>query len=337
MSNSDSLFKRKRFLLIVPRDYDIYKLFFHNLRKMELDVFPLEPYKFRYEKFYHRILNFFQKTFFQNKKFKKRLLKTYYSRYVCEKISNVPPKSIDYVLIIRVDLLTQEAIQKVLSIGKKVITYQWDGLDRFPSVFECINHFEKFYVFDPSDYKKYKSKYPNIELSHNFFFDFDIIENEVATTGGVFYMGAYIENRVNDIFKVLDEIEKYDKKVNIQLFYSRRTLPFVRDNVHFVQKQVCFSDYLKQVQQSEILLDFKTAEHEGLSFRFFEALKYEKKIITNNVSVMNYDFYRPNNIFIFNRDNLADLGKFLHSKYEKIPPEIVQKYAFSSWLYRYFS
>ena len=79
-------------------------------------------------------------------------------------------------------------------------------------------------------------------------------------------------------------------------------------------------------------MDFKLG-HNGLSFRFFEALKYEKKIITDNFSVKEYDFYNPNNIFILHKDNLENLETFLHSDYQKLPPELVEKYSFSSWIY----
>ncbi len=44
------------------------------------------------------------------------------------------------------------------------------------------------------------------------------------------------------------------------------------------------------IRRSEILIDIVRPGHAGLSFRFFDALFYRKKIITNNPSVMNYDF-----------------------------------------------
>ena len=94
-----------------------------------------------------------------------------------------------------------------------------------------------------------------------------------------------------------------------------------------------FSEYLKLVKNSKVLLDFKVKEHDGLSLRFFESLKYQKKIITNNKSVVEYDFYNPKNIFILHQDNVTDLKSFIFSDYDPLPIELVEKYSFSTWLY----
>jgi hypothetical protein len=42
-------------------------------------------------------------------------------------------------------------------------------------------------------------------------------------------------------------------------------------------------------------------------------MQYGKKIITDNFSVKNYDFYHPNNIFVTNYVNLEGLVDFLQS------------------------
>jgi hypothetical protein len=46
---------------------------------------------------------------------------------------------------------------------------------------------------------------------------------------------------------------------------------------------------------------------------FFEALKYEKKIITDNPHVKNYDFYRKENIFIIGEDSENELKNFIEA------------------------
>ena len=73
-------------------------------------------------------------------------------------------------------------------------------------------------------------------------------------------------------------------------------------------------------------------EHNGLSFRIFEAIKYEKKLITNNKTVKQYDFYHPNNIFVFEEDNFQGLENFLKVAYTPLSEEIKQKYSFTNWL-----
>lgn len=46
--------------------------------------------------------------------------------------------------------------------------------------------------------------------------------------------------------------------------------------------------------ESETIVDLVRDNQTGLSFRIFEALGLQKKVITNNISVQNYDFFFAN-------------------------------------------
>lgn len=84
--------------------------------------------------------------------------------------------------------------------------------------------------------------------------------------------------------------------------------------------------------RSKAILDMKLPYHEGLSFRFFEAIYYKKKIITDNVNVKNYDFYHPDNIFITDYEDFSGLKEFLEKPYYEIDEKIVNKYGVENWL-----
>ena len=92
-----------------------------------------------------------------------------------------------------------------------------------------------------------------------------------------------------------------------------------------------YDENIKQLQKSKCLIDIRFDYHQGLSFRFFEALYYKKKLITNNESVKKYDFYNDNNIFITDFENLDGIEEFLNKPYVEIDQKIVEKYGFSNW------
>jgi hypothetical protein len=91
------------------------------------------------------------------------------------------------------------------------------------------------------------------------------------------------------------------------------------------------------VRRSEILIDIVRPGHAGLSFRFFEALLYRKKMITNNVSVADYDFYDPRNILIIDGDQPVIPAAFVNGEYVDPPEEVVQRYSMASWANELFS
>ena len=73
-----------------------------------------------------------------------------------------------------------------------------------------------------------------------------------------------------------------------------------------------YYEYLKQIENSRIICEVVQKGQSGLTVRALEALFFEKKLITNNESIIEFDFYDSNNIFIF-RDTTSenDIKNFL--------------------------
>ena len=63
-----------------------------------------------------------------------------------------------------------------------------------------------------------------------------------------------------------------------------------------------------------------------------EALGMNKKMITNNRSVMEYDFYNPNNILVIDFDNLVIPKEFFQTPYQPLDAAIKQKYHLRSFV-----
>lgn len=323
-------FLEKKIILIMPPDFELYKVFEQQLSCMGFDqvevIAPIFQYNLK-----GKILNFFQKTFFKNKAYKKQLIDTHYAQKVAKVLDGFSKGAIDYAVVIRPDKLDIQTIEKIHQVAHKVVAYQWDGLARFPKVFDIIGCFERFFVFDPRDFSLYKEKYTNILPCTNFYMDFQQ-ENIISETKEVLYVGMYIEDRFQSLLRVVNKLSQYDLNLNINLFYGRKTPPFFHPNISFFTKGISFQTYLSLVCKASILLDIKTVDHEGLSFRVFEAIKYEKKLITNNTTIKQYDFYHPNNIFVFEEDSFQGLELFLKGSYTPLLEEIKQKYSFTNWL-----
>ena len=225
----------------------------------------------------------------------------------------------------------QKSLFKNRAYKKQLIAYQWDGLARFPKVFKVIPLFKRFFVFDPEDYNRYKYQYPNLLLCTNFYFDTSE-EKTLVNKNEVMYVGVYIQNRIDSLLKIVDKLSKYTQlSLNINLF-NRGKDPLHHPYITFFSKGISYSQYLNFTKKAAILLDIKTIEHSGLSFRTFEAIKYEKKLITDNPSVKQYDFYHPNNFYVFEDDNFERLTEFLENDYVPLAKNIKEKYSFGNWV-----
>ena len=91
-----------------------------------------------------------------------------------------------------------------------------------------------------------------------------------------------------------------------------------------------FKDY---ILNSKVVVDTNHPFQDGLTARFMWALGAEKKIITTNASVRNYDFYTKDQFFVV-EDNWQDLPAFLSSSFTMTGSirEIVAKYRIDNWL-----
>lgn len=325
----------RSFILVIPSDFGIYEVFNYNLKKFGFDLISVVPECFRYTSKKKRAANFLHKTFFQNRNYKRKLIKEFHSENIKKQIGHLEAKSIDYVLVIRPDIVERETLDQLFKIGKKVIAYQWDGLERFPKVFEYIDLFENFLIFDEEDFINYRHKYSNLQKCENFFFDHDNNAPNNENSATIYYVGTYIRDRVDDLVMIVKELEKYPVNFDINLRYHPQTKPINENNIKFFRDNLDFKTNINRLKNAKVLLDFKVKDHNGLSLRFFEALKYEKKIITNNMSVLNYNFYDPQNIFVLYHDDLSTLGDFLSSDYKKQSAKIVDQYSFSTWLSKY--
>jgi hypothetical protein len=320
----------KKIILIMPPDFGVYQVIEQNLRYMGFEQVTLISPLFRY-KTKDRIHNFIQKTFLGNKDYKKQLIDDYYTAEVSQTLSSFAPKSIDYAIVIRPDKLDLKTIEKIHNTAHKVVAYQWDGLARFPKVFKVINQFQRFFVFDLEDYHLYKDRYPNLLPCTNFYFDMpeesvSVNENEVL------YVGVYIKDRIQSLIRVVNALSQYDLTLNINLFYGRKTPPFFHPHITFFFKGLNYAQYLTLTKKATVLLDIKTVDHNGLSFRIFEAIKYQKKLITDNKSIKLYDFYHPNNFYVVENDLFEGLSDFLESDFVPLSEDIRQKYSFSNWV-----
>ena len=97
-----------------------------------------------------------------------------------------------------------------------------------------------------------------------------------------------------------------------------------------------YGEILHRVSMSDILIDFVKPGQSGLTMRTMEALFYKKKIITNNISILEYPFYNDDNILIMDHMSENELSNFLQSDYVDIKREYLIPYTYESWIDNFF-
>lgn len=314
-------------ILIIMHNYaeipDLMKKNLEFLGYKNVDFIFYAEEKFKYKNLAQKIINLYRKTFLKDKNYKEKLRKEFIEKTLIEKAKNLP--QYDVIVMMNTDFFSAELIKIIKTKTKKLIGNHWDGLNRTPNVYSKLKFFDKFFVFDKNDVDENK----NIFFLTNFFFDFKENNTQQTIDNDIFYIGTYVEER----FKALKEISNTFnlKKISQKILLFSWDKREADGEIIFINQFLTYDENMKNVKKSKALLDLKLKEHNGLSFRFFEALKYNKKLITNNPEIKSYDFYRKENIFIIGEDHDNELKNFIESPYQEIPYEIKNKYSFENW------
>lgn len=239
----------------------------------------------------------------------------------------------DYALFIRGDIYTPELLHTVRKhVRRCMVNYQWDGLNRFPKIHQYLDLFDKFYVFDPEDC----AAEPHVLPTTNFYFDHNLtpVENPPHD---LYFVGFHMPDRTESVAAFGRAAQTLNLDLDFHIGCAGVEPDKLRaqypENIQIFSGIRSFEDNLKAAQtQAEILVDFKTPVHNGLSFRPFEALGYRKKLITTNTEITKYDFYHPDNILVWDGKNLDGLKAFIDTPYRELPSEIYEKYSFGNWI-----
>ena len=88
-----------------------------------------------------------------------------------------------------------------------------------------------------------------------------------------------------------------------------------------------YLDYIEELKRSRILCDVNQNGQSGLTLRVLESLFFQKKLITNNENIYNYDFFKESNILVINESiSREKIEKFLSIPFEPYNVNVLKKY-----------
>ena len=257
----------------------------------------------------------------------------------------------------------------------KVIRKILNKINIYPSILngdwvKLIHEFEKIIVFDNASCTDDVARYINGIINHNHAFLYYFYWNPIFVANSIDYLKKNASKFILYSFDKNDSI-LYNMKYNTSI-YSKYIV--LKDNdieydIYFVGHEkgridiinelkkkflifdlkfysyiitpennlprVSAEDNLNNISKSKAILDIIQEGQSGITLRVLESIFLNKKLISNNVVLKDYNFYNPNNIFIIGYDDYNNLKEFILSPYEKIPQEIVNYYDIEEWIKRF--
>lgn len=255
------------------------------------------------------------------------------------KIVQKANKNYDLVFIIKGESFSSEAIKALKNKNPNAvyILYLWDSICRIKDINNKLNFFNKVYSFDRLDCMKNKGL-----IFNPLFFRKEYVNTDSQNLfkNDIYHLGWYHSDRLVLIKKIAKFCENHELSYQFILFtgyfsYFVQSLfggELKGNKKYLVFKSVSARTNFKNILNSKITLDIAHPSQSGLTMRTIELVGAQRKIITTNADIVNYDFYNSNNILVIDRDNPNLEQSFFESEYEPIPSEISTKYSIENWL-----
>jgi hypothetical protein len=246
------------------------------------------------------------------------------------------------IFIIKCEYFTESNLKQLRKKNpkSKFILYLWDSLNRFPSIALKFPYFDSIFSFDRLDC------IANPKMQFNpLFYRNEYKYNEKSKyikKVDIYHIGWYHSDRLEFIRKLTKIFEEYNLKYNILLFTGYFSYLFqailggeLRNNKKFlIFKPVSARENFENIISAKATLDIAHVLQSGLTMRTIELLGAQRKIITTNEDIINYDFYDPQNVMIINRDNPQLDENFFLTEFKKTPSNILKKYSITEWIKR---
>ena len=314
----------KKMLFIFPGYYGFNDVILDGFKKYtDYEIVNINPVnKYKYKNFFEKALNAFAKIFL-NINLKK---KYFIEKSIIKTIKDI--NNVDVLFVNRPDLLSTKALGILQNKCPNRIALYWDSFDKIPETFCTLKFFNKPFTFDSLDSKKY-----NIPLISNFYLEQNN-ENKNNTEYDFFFLGTY-DARYDTLLLIFDKLVEKGFRCGGIIFHEKlSTIINKKDYLNYTNKTIPFKKSFSIAKNSKYILDLSHSNQRGLSFRVFEAISLNKKLITTNKEVYNQDFYSENNIFVL-EDIYSDIpNSFLSSEYQKIDKKIIEKYSQRLWVQR---
>jgi len=312
----------KKITLIAPSSFGYIDFLANTLKNkpnVKVTHINYSNFKFQYTSLFQKIKNGFGKIFLQ-----KNIKDTYRSKCILDIVSKNGKQ--DFIVVIRPDLLELETLITLKKYTSNFDAFYFDAIHNYPLKKQLIPYFDKVYSYEKDDINKY-----NLNFTTNFIYDQSIpISKEKYT---VFNISSY-DSRFESIEKIANHLLEQNISYKILV---RKERPIDSDSVEIIKDYIPLEQVKDMIAESSILLDIQMPNQKGLSFRVFEALGYQKKLITTNTDIVNYDFYNSNNIYIIDDINQIEIPKsFFQSEYMPISEDILYKYTLDGWILEVF-
>ena len=180
---------------------------------------------------------------------------------------------------------------------------------------EIINgNWNEVYTYDKYDAEKYGWKYFGL----NYFSNPKEVKN-ISESSDIYFIGGLKGNREGLILDTFNILHSNGVKCSFDLYcYSDEQFneSKYKEFINYYRKWKSYNEIQQQIIPTNCILEILQEGQRTQSVRYFEAIFYNKKLLTNNPNIFNLPFYDERYMHYFSKPEDIDLEWV--RKYEEI-------------------
>lgn len=121
--------------------------------------------------------------------------------------------------------------------------------------------------------------------------------NEIPESD-VYFIGQ-AKDRLSLIVQVFKQLTILGLKCEFMILGVPKSRQLLKDQIHYIDKPLSYKENLKYMSKAKCLLDILQDGACGYTFRTLEAIVFDKKILTNNITIQDAPFYNEDDVILF--------------------------------------
>ena len=245
----------------------------------------------------------------------------------------------DVILIVfGAGFMTGEHIEKIRIAfpDTRIVYYAWDSVSNFPAIKSLSEHADVAFSFDKDDCKTYNLNFlPLFYVKKEAKVEKNDYKWDVSTVMSFYNKKSY------GILLIMDALPK---NISKYLFIRLRNKGYFiymrivnRTAFEKLKKYLTFNSLTREeclsvFRNSKAIMDCPVPNQNGLTMRTFETLALNRKLITTNIHIKEYDFYCSDNIFVVDENTKEIPQDFFETSFNTAY-SISEKYGLSNFVH----
>lgn len=169
--------------------------------------------------------------------------------------------------------------------------------------------FDRIFTYDPEESERFGFEYYTVISNVSKY----IPEKTKQIKSDVFYCGSIKHEWRKERFEEVDRVYRYLTSNNVVcdfhlVFSNNSHLPLCQ---YATTTRLPYLETVQRTIESRAILEIVSDGQMGVTERFFNALMYNKRLITNNTSVLDHPYYNPKYMKVFDTPDEIDISWLL--------------------------